>query len=169
MTGKLDLSHLHDQFAWQEKAFGPGERLKPLLKHIRKEVDEVEAHPKDLSEWVDLLVLTTEGAMRQGFTPEQIADGWVAKHWKNERRRWPDWRTADPEEPIEHVRSQPPIHWRKPKRGEVVAPSPHHVTFEKHYVLAPFEPSPFDWWITGAMIVGGTGGIGFIIKALGFI
>lgn len=189
MTGKLDLSHLHDQYEWAMKTFGPGERLKPLLKHARKEIDEIEKAPKDLSEWVDALMILTDGAMRQGFTPEQIADGWVAKLWQNEHsRQWPDWRTANPEEPIEHVpdswegfnvrtgmqlgqrvTSQPPIHWRKPKRGETVAPSPHHVTFEKHYVLAPFEPSPFDWWITAAMIVGGTGGIGLIIKALGFI
>jgi hypothetical protein len=29
-----------------------------------------------------------------------------AKLAKNEKREWPDWRTADPNGPIEHVRKE---------------------------------------------------------------
>ena len=38
-------------------------------------------------------------------TPEQIAAAIVAKQTKNELRKWPDWRTADPNKAIEHDRS----------------------------------------------------------------
>jgi hypothetical protein len=30
---------------------------------------------------------------------------WNEKNQKNETRRWPDWRTSDPEKAIEHDRS----------------------------------------------------------------
>lgn len=35
---------------------------------------------------------------------EQIIQSVVAKHAKNEARRWPDWRTVDPDKAIEHIR-----------------------------------------------------------------
>src|SRR5688572_20074944 len=102
----LDLvRHLRRQSAFSFKAFGPGERTKGVLDHIRKELSEIERDPKDLSEWIDVVLLAFDGAWRAGFTPEEIAAALVAKQSKNEGRVWPDWRTADPNKAIEHVRT----------------------------------------------------------------
>jgi hypothetical protein len=58
-----------------------------------------------LSEWVDVILLALDGAWRSGASPEQIAFAIAAKQIKNESRKWPDWRTAEPGKAIEHVRA----------------------------------------------------------------
>jgi hypothetical protein len=67
---------------------------------------DIEQKPRDLIEWVDVILLAIDGAWRAGFTPEQIAAGIATKQDKNKRREWPDWRTADPNKAIEHNRSR---------------------------------------------------------------
>ena len=94
------------QRAWSLKTFGPGRRVNGVLDHIGKELIEIRAAPDDLEEWVDLLLLSFDGAMRMGFTPAEIMQGMRDKQKKNEGRDWPDWRTSDPNKAIEHVRSQ---------------------------------------------------------------
>jgi hypothetical protein len=96
--------HLHRQRAFSLATFGPGRRTEGVVDHIRKELKEIEAAPEDLSEWIDVVLLALDGAWRSGATPEQIVDALQAKQLKNERRNWPDWRTADPNRAIEHVR-----------------------------------------------------------------
>jgi len=98
------VTHLRRQKQWSEKTFGPGERTVGVIDHIRKELVEIEAKPTDLSEWIDVLILGFDGALRMGFTPEQIIAGLTAKQTKNEARTWPDWRMAEPGKAIEHVR-----------------------------------------------------------------
>src|ERR1700689_102982 len=93
--------HLYRQGVWSEHTFGPGERSKGIVDHIRKELLEIEAAPHDLSEWVDVAILAFDGAWRSGFTPEQIVRALEAKQTKNEKRKWPDWRTAAPDKAIE--------------------------------------------------------------------
>jgi hypothetical protein len=39
-----------------------------------------------------------------GASPDQIAAALEAKQTRNEGRTWPDWRTADPDKAIEHVK-----------------------------------------------------------------
>lgn len=99
--------HLYRQRAFSEATFGPGERTKAILEHLRKELVEVEERPKDLSEWIDVAILAFDGAWRAGYTPEQIAAALEAKQTKNEARAWPDWRTAEADKPIEHIREDP--------------------------------------------------------------
>ena len=107
MTSKFDfVAHLRNQADWSAHTFGPSARTAGVLDHIRKELEEVEKHPDDLSEWIDLIILSCDGALRRGFSPEQIAQALVAKQSKNEKRQWPDWRTADPNKAIEHVRTE---------------------------------------------------------------
>lgn len=84
--------------------FGPGARFKAVTEHIRKEVNEVEADPYDLKEWCDVIILAFDGAMRAGYSPKEIVDAWIKKHNENTSRKWPDWRTAPTDKPIEHVR-----------------------------------------------------------------
>ncbi len=91
-------------YRWSLETFGPGERTLAVLRHIEKELDEVAAAPDDVVEWADVIILAIDGAMRQGHTVRQIFAAIKAKHAKNMRREWPDWRLADPDQPIEHVR-----------------------------------------------------------------
>jgi hypothetical protein len=106
-TLEFDLiGHLHRQREFSERTFGPGTRTAGVLDHIRKELNEIEADPQDISEWIDVVLLAFDGAWRAGFTPEQIAHALHAKQTKNENRTWPDWRTAEPGKAIEHVRSE---------------------------------------------------------------
>lgn len=97
--------HLQRQREWSEKTFGPGDLAKGVLDHIRKELNEIESDPRDLSEWIDVAILAFDGAWRAGFTPRQIANALVAKQTKNEGRIWPDWKTAPKDKAIEHDRT----------------------------------------------------------------
>ena len=99
------IKHLHRQIAFSLKNFGPGPRTKGVIDHIHKELGEIEAAPHDLEEWVDVVLLALDGAWRSGHTPEQIVAGIEAKLTKNEGRSYPDWRTADPDKAIEHIRA----------------------------------------------------------------
>lgn len=98
------IAHIERQRDFSRQTFGPDVRTAGVIAHIRKELDEVTATPHDLSEWVDIILLAIDGAWRHGFTPEQIAAGLEAKQSKNENRTWPDWRTSDPNGPIEHIK-----------------------------------------------------------------
>lgn len=99
------ICHLHRQRVFSLKTFGPGMRTKGVTDHIKKELDiEIAAKPDDLEEWVDVILLALDGAWRAGHEPEHIVAGMQAKLIKNESRKWPDWRTANPDKAIEHVR-----------------------------------------------------------------
>jgi hypothetical protein len=97
------VNHLVDQREFSQRTFGPGERTKGVLDHIRKEIEEVEKEPDDLFEWVDLAILALDGAWRAGYEPEEIAWAFKEKMAKNKARKWPDWRNQDPDKAIEHV------------------------------------------------------------------
>lgn len=98
------LDHIRRQREWSQRTFGPGPRTAGVLAHIRKELAEIEENPGDVSEWADLIILAIDGAWRAGHSPEAIAAAIPAKQTINEGRKWPDWRTADPNGPIEHER-----------------------------------------------------------------
>jgi hypothetical protein len=100
----IDAAHIERQRAWSRQTFGPGTRTAGVLDHIRRELDEVQAAPEDVTEWADVVILAFDGAWRAGHEPQAILDAVVAKQARNEARTWPDWRTADPNRAIEHVR-----------------------------------------------------------------
>ena len=100
--------HLYRQRKWSHETFGPGDRAKGVIDHIRKELLEIEADPKDLKEWIDVVILALDGAWRSGATPSEIIAALQTKQTKNENRKWPDWRTADPNKAIEHNREVSP-------------------------------------------------------------
>jgi uncharacterized NAD(P)/FAD-binding protein YdhS len=108
MTGPaIDRRHIARQRHWSTQTFGPGRHTKGIIEHIRKELEEIEAEPLDLSEWVDVIILALDGAWRAGHEPQQIISAIQAKQWLNEQRRWPDWRCfgEDREDhAIEHLR-----------------------------------------------------------------
>ena len=63
---KLDLkAHLYRQIESSKKNFGPDtsdEKLAGIREHIRKELDEIENEPRDLIEWIDVVILALDGA-----------------------------------------------------------------------------------------------------------
>lgn len=98
------VKHLERQNAFSEKTFGPAGKTAGVIDHIKKEIKEIEAEPTDLEEWIDLVLLSLDGAWRAGYTPEQTVGMLEYKQTKNENRKWPDWRTATPGKAIEHIR-----------------------------------------------------------------
>jgi len=97
--------HLERQRVFSLKTFGPYTRSAGVIDHIRKELLEIEADPSDLSEWIDVVILALDGALRAGYDPGEIVSALVAKQAKNEARKWPDWRTLPSDKAIEHDRS----------------------------------------------------------------
>ncbi|MDE3022952.1 MAG: DUF550 domain-containing protein [Pseudomonadota bacterium] len=100
------ISHLIRQRDFSLRTFGPGERTQGVLDHIRKELIEIEESPVDVYEWVDVIILAFDGALRAGHNPNAICDAILAKQIKNESRIWPDWRTAEPGKAIEHIKQE---------------------------------------------------------------
>lgn len=158
---KFDLeAHLIRQAKWSQATFGPGKRMLGVCEHIQKELIEIAASPDDVMEWIDVIILAFDGALRAGMKPftivcclevesyelhgsadscEVILDlvdvirngdsetfidivsvslselgrqGWpreaiwyamLAKQLKNEKRKWPDWRTRSEDEAITHI------------------------------------------------------------------
>lgn len=100
------IKHIQKQRNFSLKTFGPGERTIGLIDHINKELDEIKATPEALEEWVDVILLAIDGAWRVGHTPYEIAQAIETKQAKNEKRIWPDWRTAEPGKAIEHIRGE---------------------------------------------------------------
>ena len=101
----LDAAYLEWQREFSLRTFGPGPRTDGVLDHITKEIEEVRKDPTDLGEWVDLIILSFDGAQRLGGPVQDIIDAVHAKLSRNEKRTWPDWRTAEPGKAIEHDRS----------------------------------------------------------------
>lgn len=99
------LAFLRDQCEWSTATFGPNYDHKRITAHIRKELDEIEEDPTDTVEWIDVVMMGLDGAWRSGATPEQIIETLVGKMAINQQRVWPDWRTADPDQALEHDRS----------------------------------------------------------------
>ncbi len=116
----MDLEqHLIRQMVWSKATFGPGPRTEGVLDHIKKEISEVRDSGGAASEWVDLVILSLDGLTRElwagkdssypfyaGVAAKEAVEMIVNKQSKNERRDWPDWRTADPNKAIEHERGK---------------------------------------------------------------
>jgi hypothetical protein len=108
--------HLVRQMVFSRATFGPGMRTEGVIDHIRKELVEVAESAGSSDEWVDVVILALDGLTRSIWAgPNYLFDADEAarlavncilhKQAKNERRNWPDWRTADPNKAIEHDRS----------------------------------------------------------------
>lgn len=103
----IDAARLGRMKSFSLRTFGPGSRTNGVLNHIEKEIEEVRAKPDDLGEWVDIIILGFDGAWRSDHnrSVQEIIDAVIDKWDRNEKRVWPDWRTADPDKAIEHDRS----------------------------------------------------------------
>jgi hypothetical protein len=106
-----EMDHNFDEFFerqadWSRVTFGPDNIRGPIgpLKHLEKESREAQESSGDIEEYADCLFLICDAARRAGFTKEQLIGAAFAKLAKNKARTWPDWKTAPPDTPIEHVR-----------------------------------------------------------------
>jgi len=117
----MDLQqHLKRQIAFSRATYGPPTTTKGVINHIRKELIEVEeaaastgiASKSEMNEWADVVILALDGMWRSmemtGLRPDGVPDFLVGmieeKQLKNELREWPDYRTADPDKAIEHIK-----------------------------------------------------------------
>jgi hypothetical protein len=113
--------YLARQIAVSRCNFGPNERHKGVIEHIRSELEEIEAEATPAGragEWVDVVILALDGLTRavranadrvaEGATANEIAGQAVKmirekQQGKNELRDWPDWRTIPEDRAIEHT------------------------------------------------------------------
>lgn len=94
--------YIDQQMEWSRRTFGGGHRTKGITAHIRKELEEIEAAPLDLEEWIDVVILALDGAWRTGASAEEIIQSLHSKQAKNFRRTYP-FPVSD-DVPSEHVR-----------------------------------------------------------------
>lgn len=94
------------QIEWSSRTFGPAMRTGGILKHIAKELAEIEASPRDLSEWIDVVILALDGYWRHGGRPETIMRDLNAKAAINHGRTYPVPTSED--EPCKHMRPAVP-------------------------------------------------------------
>jgi NTP pyrophosphatase (non-canonical NTP hydrolase) len=98
--------------AWSRETFGPvnmpDDALR-ILRHMDNEMNEIcdavnlEETENINEECADMILLAFDMMHRNGLTGEQAIGVVTAKQAVNTRRTWPDWRTADPTMPMEHV------------------------------------------------------------------
>ena len=99
----IDSSLIQKQKDWSSSTFGPGRRTEGILDHIRKELDEIQAKPDDIVEWVDVILLAIDGAWRHGGQPQEIINLVREKQFLNRTRAWPDWKYFGENEAITHI------------------------------------------------------------------
>lgn len=100
------VSFVDEKSKWSIDTFGPGDRYAGVIEHIRRELKEIEESPSDLVEWVDVIFLAMDGAMRSaGADGAALVEAMMAKHTKNTLREWPDWRTLQPGEVSQHIKT----------------------------------------------------------------
>lgn len=97
--------YVRTQAEWSQQTFGWGHRTKGLTAHIRKELEEIEAAPNDLMEWIDVMILAFDGYWRAGGRHHELMSHLVVKQRQNMRRAWPPVGSED--KPVEHVREEP--------------------------------------------------------------
>jgi hypothetical protein len=98
------VEFLKRQHEWSRRTFGEGMRTKGLLQHIRKELDEIQAEPCNIEEWIDVAIIALDGAWRAGYSPEEVVAALERKQATNFARRWPSVNEANPDQAIEHIR-----------------------------------------------------------------
>lgn len=103
------VGFLADIMGWQDETFGPHQSLGGVVDHAMKEMREIKADPTDALEWIDLMTLCVSALRLMGKTADQAVATWIQKLAVLKARDWPDWRKADPDKAIEHVRDIPVV------------------------------------------------------------
>ena len=102
----LDKEAIEDFKNWNFNTYGPGERLTGTIEHIKEELTEIEKEPHDIVEWVDVIMLAMNGALRHGHEPQDIIDAFFKKLEKNKARKWQNWQEVPEGQPIKHIKDE---------------------------------------------------------------
>ena len=115
------IDHVKKELREVENIYEPGYTVLISKKTTRNGVEEIREAPHErqrhgaaAEEWTDVTILGIDGltraiwASKPEWTADQVAQQAVefilAKQGKNEKRNWPDYRTAPADAAIEHVR-----------------------------------------------------------------
>lgn len=106
----MNVKWLARKIEWSLKTFGPDQRSEGVLQHIEKEIKEVRENPNDILEWIDIVLLALDGAMRcgigrtgpNGYSAKEISRAMVEKQRINRERKWGPKPAAD--EPSFHIK-----------------------------------------------------------------
>lgn len=94
---------LERQHVFSLKTFGPDYTPEQAIDHISDELKEVTRDKTDIFEWIDIALIALDGAMRCGYSPNEVRKTLIKKISINEKRSWPDWRTSDRSKKICHI------------------------------------------------------------------
>lgn len=89
------LNFLTEKKRWSYQTFGEGYKLEKICKHIESELVEIRETPNDLYEWVDLILLALDGALRVAKSPMAVLSTIYKKHQINVDREWVDTVSED--------------------------------------------------------------------------
>lgn len=99
------LRFLSEKWEHSQRVFGP-QTTTGVLNHVRSEVEEIQEEPTDITEWVDLILLGMDGAMRScpdpKTAPQEVVRAIRDKFEVVKKRQYPDWRTLAPDEASYH-------------------------------------------------------------------
>lgn len=83
------LQKLQDDLCeWAEKTFGGGDRLVPVIHHLKQEVKELLDHPTNRMEFADCFILLLEAAQQAGLNTDDLIDAANEKLEINKKRVW---------------------------------------------------------------------------------
>lgn len=119
-NGKKVYDFHDQQLEWSFNTFGPKSIRGPidplihLIKEAQETIDAVRDGENPIEEFADIFFLLNDALWRAGFNFKNLMDAAFKKLEKNKQRTWPDWKTADPNAPVEHDRSKDEeVHQRK--------------------------------------------------------
>lgn len=96
-------------FAVQSAKFGDRQtRTDGVVAHIHKEADEAKAHPGDLVEWADIILLAIDGYRRNGGKADELLPLLAKKIAIVEAREYPDPYATPDDVALEHDRTPAP-------------------------------------------------------------
>ena len=84
-----DVQSLMDDLGeWQDAAFGATNDPRPMLWHLKEELDELIADPHSSEEWADCFMLLLGAARRYGYSVVDLVSITRDKLEINKKRKW---------------------------------------------------------------------------------
>lgn len=84
------LQYIQTQVKWSLRTFQQGRSDTDLIDNIQKKLDEIKNQPGNLMKWVDIIILSLDGAWRNCHTPADIIKALREKQLINITRHCPD-------------------------------------------------------------------------------
>lgn len=101
MSYPIDMNDLqYDLRKWTGKQF-PERTMHSILSHLKSEIEELEAAPKDIMEFADCFMLLLDAA---SFQDIYMSDIWRAIGEKLEINKKRDWGNPNADGFVEHIK-----------------------------------------------------------------